>query len=104
MIRKPAPLDPTTVRHPKFEIPSWLNYPANHEEYLNDLRITHHHQFEGMSLAGEFESAYNAKSFTETLAPVSRAFVAASAMRSAPIPSSIVTGGSRSLRRLSTKF
>jgi hypothetical protein len=45
MIKKTAPLNPTRVRHPKFETPSGLNHPVNHEENLNDCNLTRYPSF-----------------------------------------------------------
>ena len=39
VVRKPAPLNSTRVRHPKFATPSGLNHPVNHEENLNDYML-----------------------------------------------------------------
>ena len=47
---------------------------------------------------------YNEASLNKTVFPVDCARVAASAMRSEPMASSMVMGGWRSSRRLSTKF
>jgi hypothetical protein len=42
---KPAPLNPTRVRHPKFETPTGLNHPVNHKENLNDRNLTRYASF-----------------------------------------------------------
>jgi hypothetical protein len=58
----------------------------------------------GFSALSNSARSYKSASFSETALSVACARVAASAMRSEPIASSIVMGGSRSLRRLSMKF
>ena len=42
MMRKPAPLNPARMRHPKFETSSVLNHSFNHKESINDRDLTHY--------------------------------------------------------------